>query len=334
MRAGSGEHTYSWIDNWAKVPDTESAKTGWAHHGIAVTGAGDVVTYHPGDPTVLVFDSDGNLKNSWDSGVLEGHGMTIAREGDTEYLWIADNGVKNTKEKGYKSMPEGKAGQVVKMTLDGRRVLSLRPPDLPVYRQGQYNPTWVTVNEEQYGGNGDVWVADGYGSYYVHRYGKDGEYINSINGEEGSAGRFDQPHAVFIDRRKPDPELYIADRSNRRVQVYDLYGKFKRAFGSDYLTSPSVFITYGGVMVIGELNASLVVIDSHDKYICSLGENESVCEVDGWPNSKDANGETIASVLLEAGKFNSPHGMAVDADGNLYVSEWLIGGRYTKLAKS
>jgi hypothetical protein len=36
---------------------------------------------------------------------------------------------------------------------------------------------------------------------------------------------------------------------------------------------------------------------------------------------------------LEAGKFNSPHGMAIDGEGNLYVAEWLIGGRFTKLAK-
>ena len=334
MHVGSGEHTYGWIDNWAKVPDTESTRSGWAHHGIAVTGAGDIVTYHPGDPTVLVFDQDGNLKNSWDSGVLEGHGMAIAKDGDTEYLWIADNGVKNVKETGYKWMPEGETGQVVKMTLDGRMVLKLRTPDLPLYRQGQYNPTWVTVNEERHGGNGDVWVADGYGLSYVHRYRKDGEYISSISGEEGSAGRFNQPHAVFIARRKAEPELYIADRSNKRVQVYDLEGNFKRAFGSDYLTSPSVFVTYGDVMVIGELNASLVVVDAEDRFVCSLGENEAVCETDGWPNSKDENGEFVRSVLLEAGKFNSPHGMTVDAEGNLYVAEFLIGGRYTKLTKS
>ena len=333
VRVGSGEHTYGWIDNWAKIPDTESARTGWAHHGIAVTGVGGVVAYHPGDSTVLVFDEDGKLKNSWDSGVLEGHGMAIAKEGDTEYLWIADNGVKNVKETGYKWLPEGKTGQVVKMTLDGRRVLKLQPPPIPVYERGQYAPTWVAVNEERHSGNGDVWVADGYGSSYVHRYGKDGGYISSLSGEEGSAGRFTQPHAVFIDRRKADPELYIADRSNKRVQVYDLDGNFKRVFGSDYLTSPSVFVTYGDTMVLGELNARLVVLDIDDRFLCSLGENEAVCEVEGWPNSKNEKGETVPSVLLDAGKFNSPHGMAMDAEGNLYVAEFLIGGRFTKLTK-
>ena len=49
---------------------------------------------------------------------------------------------------------------------------------------------------------------------------------------------------------------------------------------------------------------------------------------------RNAGGELVPTDLLEAGKFNSPHGMAVDGLGNIYVSEWLIGGRYTKLARS
>ena len=332
MHVGAGEHTYEWIDGWASIPDTESARSGWAHPGIVVTETGNIVTYHPGDPTVLIFNGDGDLLTSWDSGVFEGHGMAIAKEGDTEYLWIADNSGKNLKEAGYNYLPEGKSGQVVKMTLDGHRVMKLAPPDLAVYRDGRYSPTSVLVNEERHGGNGDVWVADGYGMSYLHRYNKAGEYVSSINGEEGDAGRFDQPHGIFIDRRKPGPELYISDRSNKRVQVYDLEGNFKRAFGPDFLNSPSGFVTFGEFMVVAELRARLVVIDSHDRFVLELGENEQVCEVDGWPNNRSGD-EIVPSKLLEAGKFNSPHGMAIDSHDNLYIAEWLIGGRVTKLAK-
>jgi hypothetical protein len=53
MRVGTGEHTYEWIVNWAQLPDTESARTGWAHHGLAVTSDGRVVANHPGDSTVV-----------------------------------------------------------------------------------------------------------------------------------------------------------------------------------------------------------------------------------------------------------------------------------------
>ncbi|MAG37415.1 MAG: hypothetical protein CL878_14365 [Dehalococcoidia bacterium] len=61
MLIGSGEHTYEWIDSWANVPDGESARTGHAHHGLVVTEAGAILTFHPGEPVALVFEDDGNL---------------------------------------------------------------------------------------------------------------------------------------------------------------------------------------------------------------------------------------------------------------------------------
>ena len=333
MRVGSGENSYEWIDNWARIPDTESARTGWAHHGVVVTEVGDVITFHQSDRTVLVFDKGGNLKRSWDTVLTEAHGVTLVKEGESEYIWIADNGAKKLREYGYEQKTGSKEGQVVKMALDGQTVMSLQRPDLPIYRDGKYSPTWIAVNEERHGGSGDVWVADGYGQSYVHRYDKGGNYLSSINGEEGGAGAFDCPHAIFIDRRKSEPELYIADRRNSRVQVYDLEGNFKRSFGSDFLTTPSGFVTHGDLMVIAELRARLTVVDVDDNLVCYLGENEAVCDVDGWPNDLSEKGEIVPTELLEPGKFNSPHGMAVDGDGNLYVAEWLIGGRITKLAK-
>ncbi|MDE0824001.1 MAG: hypothetical protein OSB07_08555, partial [Dehalococcoidia bacterium] len=75
------------------------------------------------------------------------------------------------------------------MDLEGNVLASLTRPNLDVYQEGMYSPTWVAVNEERHGGNGDVWVADGYGQSYVHRYDKSGNYISSINGErEGLVG--------------------------------------------------------------------------------------------------------------------------------------------------
>ncbi|MBW7995671.1 MAG: hypothetical protein FVQ81_03670 [Candidatus Glassbacteria bacterium] len=59
--------------------------------------------------------------------------------------------------------------------------------------------------------------------------------------------------------------------------------------------------------------------------VCYLGGNEEAKDRDGWPN--------LPAELIEAGKFNSPHDVAVDAGGNLYIVEWIIGGRITKLAK-
>ena len=343
MRIGSGGHTYEWMDSWAKIPDDDSARRGWAHPGIVVTESGDVITCHYGDPTILTFDKEGNLKSSWNADISDGHGISLVKEGGTEYLWIADNGRKRNPDAEYEYQTRAsKAGQVIKMTLDGQKVMDLERPDLEVYRDGTYSPTSVSVNEERHGGNGDIWVADGYGESYVHRFDKAGNHIRSINGEEGDAGGFSCPHGIFIDRRKSEPELYIADRSNRRVQVYDLEGNYKRVFGSDFLTSPSGFAAHQDLMIVIELRARLAVLDIDDGLVDYLGANPAIADVErgipqdieGWPNNVNADGQSVRSRILEPGKFNSPHGMAVDSDGNIYVAEWLIGGRITKLAKS
>ncbi|MQG34294.1 MAG: hypothetical protein FI717_08320 [SAR202 cluster bacterium] len=68
--------------------------------------------------------------------------------------------------------------------------------------------------------------------------------------------------------------------------------------------------------------------------VCFLGDNLPVCDVDGWPNNKDSAGNIIPTNLLESGKFNSPHGICTDGEGNIYVEEWLIGGRTVKLSKT
>ena len=335
MDIGQDSNMYRWDGDWADIPSGATKDSGWAHHGVAVTAAGDVITFHPGDSTMLVLDGQGKLRTSWHVLVADAHGITLVNEGGAEFLWIADNGRKRQPELAYEYPPSAGpfTGKVLKTTLDGQIVATLPKPEVEIYREGNYSPTLVAVDEERYGGSGDIWVADGYGESYVHRYDKSGRYIGSINGEEGGAGRFNCPHGIFIDRRRDVPELYIADRTNHRVQVYDLEGHFKRVFGSDYLSSPSGFVTHGEMMVVAELRARLAVLDGNDELVCYLGENEAVCAVDGWPNNKNNAGQIVASRLLEPGKFNSPHGMAVDAVGNLYLAEWLIGARFTKLAK-
>lgn len=335
MRIGTNGHTYEWRGDWGAVPESASARAGWAHPGLTVSATGEIITFHAGDPTVLVFDQEGTLRRAIETGLTEGHGITLTREGDVDYLWIADTGAKRLPETdyGYASGPGG--GQVVKMTLDGEIVLTLERPDLEVYRDGKYQPTSVAVNEERFGGNGDVWVADGYGQSYVHRYrrfSKHGEYLGSINGEEGG-GRFATPHALWIDPRKAEPELYVADRSNHRIQVYDVEGRFKRVIGADFLSSPSAFARDGDFLIVAELRARLAILDGDDRLVGYLGENEAVCIQPGWPNMLDARGIPTRTDRLVPGRFNSPHGVGVDADGNVYVAEWLIGGRMTRLAK-
>jgi len=181
------------------------------------------------------------------------------------------------------------------------------------------------VNEDRFGGNGDVWVADGYGANYVHRFSKTGAYISSINGTEGKAGAFACPHGIAFIPGSHGPELYIADRTNRRIQVYDPDGKFKRSFGQDFLTSPCGFAYRNGVIYVPELKVRLSILDDRDKLITCIGENDAVCKSPGWPN--------LPASQIIPGKFNSPHAAAVDSAGNIYIVEWIVGGRITKLLK-
>ena len=105
MRVGQGSTTYTWVEGWAKLPDTESAGRGWAHHGVAVTESGDVVTFHPADSTILILDSSGNVRRTWGLPVADAHGITVVKEGGAEYLWIADNGRKRRFQQGYEYPP-------------------------------------------------------------------------------------------------------------------------------------------------------------------------------------------------------------------------------------
>lgn len=333
MEISIGELRYEWVEDWAKIPDTRSLREGWAHHAFSVTDSGYIVGAHPGKPRVLFLDSNGTLKRSWDIDLLEIHGITTVQENGKEFLWLVDSGSKPYKRDGYGPNPGlEQTGQVIKTTLDGKVVQRLETPPDNIYESLRYSPTGMAVFEERFGGNGDLWVTDGYGASWIHRYEKNGTYLGKITGEEGPISHFHCPHSVYLDTRR-DPRLYIADRGNGFFQVYDLEGHFERSFGSEFLTTPSAMASYEGFLITAELRARITLLDENDKLIGYLGENESVCDVLGWPNQIKDEGKIVPTKQLFPGKFNSPHGMTVDQKGSIYISEWLIGGRYIKLVK-
>src|SRR5437868_359136 len=86
--------------------------------------------------------------------------------------------------------------------------------------------------------SGDVWVADGYGRHLVRRFDARGRHVQTLTGEEG-VGRFDCPHGVALDRRRGEPELYVSDRANARIQVYDVEGRFRRVVSEGVVVTPT-----------------------------------------------------------------------------------------------
>jgi len=343
-------HVHDVRVDWADLSADPGAMSSWTHNGIAVTAVGELIGFHAGQ--LVTFDRNGHVLRSVKPGLTEGHGITLVREGDQEYLWVSDPGFVfavglDDGDEAWSAVfgkgvhVESRPPRVVKMTLDGEILVELpippRDPESPPGMMGDYCPCGTAVDEERFGGNGDIWVADGYGTSLVHRFDRQGNHRSALTGKEGG-GRFLCPHAVFIDRRGgKTPELYVADRENRRVQVYDLDGQYLRTFGDAFLNSPSGFAVRDDMLVIAELYSRLAVVDAADSVIGYVGSTDSARtgtgwpERPGWPNAVSSVGRVEQAHPPTAGEFNSPHSLAVDADGNLYVSEWLIGGRYTKL---
>jgi hypothetical protein len=350
MGSSTGIPNHDVVANWADVSEIPHVDSSWTHSGLVATSGGELIGFHAGQ--LVAFDEEGGLRRVVSQGLTEGHGITLVRDGSDEYLWIsdpgflfsftadeADDGLAAMFGKGIRHV--GREPRVVKMTIAGEILLELPVPQIdPAYGpglMGSFCPCGVAVDEERFGGGGGIWVADGYGSSLVHRYDSAGDHLYALSGGEGG-GRFDCPHAVFIDRRPgKDPELYVADRGNHRVQVYDLDGGYRRTFGESFLNSPSGFAQWGDVLVVAELFGRLAALDDEDQLVGYVGENPEVSPNGGWPprpgwpNALTKDGMAQPPPKSESGRFNSPHAMAVDANGNLYVSEWLIGGRYTKL---
>ena len=133
----------------------------------------------------------------------------------------------------------------------------------------------------------------------------------------------------MIDQRKSPARLYVTDRGTDRLQLYDLDGSFLHSV-SDGLRLPSALAISGDAMFVAELTARIAVLDLDDHVVCYLGADDEAPRREGWPNAATADGRTVRADV-QPGRFNSPHGIAVDSHGDLYVAEWLIGGRLTRL---
>ncbi|HEV2230992.1 MAG TPA: hypothetical protein VGS18_02255 [Thermoplasmata archaeon] len=324
---------YEWVDQWASAPDPELTKASWPHSAIVWSRRRELWTFHPAKSAAIAFDPEGRFLRSVPSRLSEAHGITLVEEHGTEYLWIADASGKRRAEDGYQSQTGSANSLVVKVDLQGEVVTTLPSPDHPAYETGRYAPTWVGVNEERFGGNGDVWVADGYGQSLVHRFGSDGKLLATLTGEEG-AGRFRGPHIAFVDRRRANPELYIADRGNSRIQVYDLKGRFRRVVGAGFLSSPTAFAVDGARLLVMEFNPPrLMVLDAKDRLAGMVGENLRPLTQPGFPFVRSPDGQPAIPAGIGSGKFGVPHSVATDDKGNLYFAEVVFGSRFTKLRR-
>jgi hypothetical protein len=320
---GEGAYTYEAIHDWGMLPP--SIRYGNTH-GVVQDAQGYIYVHHTvyadsesGD-SMVVFDPDGRFVRSWGKefrGVA--HGLHIRKEGSDEFLYLSVNAA-NPKLTPQPAMQ----AVVVKTTLKGEIVWKIQgPPDIPQYRPGadgvtpRYNPTNLAIAP-----NGDIYVGDGYGSYYVNQYNRNAEYIRTFGGKGSEPGKLAEPHGIWMDTRAADPILVVADRRNNRLQRFTLDGRHVDFISGFRL--PCHFDEHRGLVVVPDLQGRVTLMDRQNQLVAQLGDS----------NPQGTNPlRTHPRSDFIPGQFICPHGACFDRDGNIFVVEWVEVGRVTKLRR-
>jgi DNA-binding beta-propeller fold protein YncE len=310
---GAGAHAYEAHHDWGGLPD----RIRWGNcHGVQVDAKGLVYVHHTvhatssSDHAVVVFDPAARFVTSWGSEFAGGaHGFQLVREGADEFLYFCDI----------------RRSIVQKTDLSGNVLLTLGfPSESPAYARDEQRrtPNWKPTNLAV-AANGDIYVADGYGSSFVVVYDKNGHYKNTFGGGmTDEPGKLNCPHGIAIDARSGLEEVLVADRANNRLQYFDLDGNHLRFVGGVDL--PCHFdMAPDGTLLIPDLAARVTLMDHHNGVIVNLGE--------GLPVYRERR--LLSREHFLPGKFVCPHGACFDHEGNIFVAEWVEIGRLTFLKR-
>src|SRR6187401_695423 len=260
---GEGEHKFEVYHEWPQLPKEFTWQT---THNVAVDKAGNLYVIHEGrenqkdHPSIFVFDREGKFirafGNQFQGG---GHGLEIITEGNEQFLYVT----------GYQQLKN-----FAKLTLKGERVWEKRAPmDSKLYPEGEdtkpakrwgrdaFMPTNYAFLPD-----GGFYLADGYGSYRIHRYDKDGNWKSMFGGPGKGDGQFDTPHGVWIDDRSGrKPSVVVADRANKRLQWFTFEGKHIKTL--DGFILPANIDIQNDVLLVPDLSARITLLDKDDQVI-------------------------------------------------------------------
>ncbi len=240
--------------------------------GVATDAAGNVLVFHRGEPPILVFEPGGKLVRSMGKGLFSSpHGLRLDRDGN---VWVTDN-FNHT---------------VLKLSPEGKVLLTLGVRD----RRGVDERHFDRPTDVAFAKNGDVYVSDGYGNSRVVKFNKDGKFLLAWGTKGTGDGEFNLPHAVRVDSKG---RVYVGDRENNRIQVFDADGKFIRKI--EGVAPFGLFITADDTLFVADGRANRVVkMTAEGKLLSSWGEKGT-----------------------GAGQFDLAHGVTVGADGAVYVGD-------------
>ena len=199
---------------------------------VAVTARGTILVMHRGAHPILEFDSKGTLLRSWGDGLFsEGKVAAIPQVHwtDDKSHYSAVYGPAGCTACGAHSVrvdPQGNIwlidapGHVVyKLNAEGKEMMRLGTKGSSGTGRSNFNlPTDVG-----FAPNGDLYVSDGYGSARVVKFSRDGKYILEWGTRGKGPGQFGLPHNVVVDAQG---KVYVTDRDNQRIEVFDASGKF------------------------------------------------------------------------------------------------------------
>jgi hypothetical protein len=290
------------VANWPGLPPGKT-QIGNMHGDVAVSSAGEVyVSVQDPQAGIQVYTEDGAFVRAIASAPPDFHGFVIRRQADGEFIYGA----------------RMRGQEALKMTLTGTVVLTLPASAIPdefKNKNAQTGAPSVIFSGVDVAPNGDIYVTDGYASDYIHRFSSRGTYLASFGGRKEPYS-FNTLHKIAIDTRFRPARIIGADRANGRVVHLSLDGQFLGDVAKDLLLPAAVTIS-GDHAIVAELGGRVTILDKAGAVAGRLGAN---------------TGEGVGTNKLppdqwKTGLFLSPHGVALNARGDLFVSEFSAFGR-------
>jgi DNA-binding beta-propeller fold protein YncE len=288
VRLGTGEFAYEVITGWGSLP------TGWMLHDVAAVAVDrhdNVYVFNRGEHPMIVLNSKGDFLRSWGEGLFSRpHGVHIGADGA---IYCTDDGDHTVR----------------KCSADGKVLLEIGIPHQPAgFMSGK---PFQRCTHTALSPAGDIYVSDGYGNACIHCFSPEGT-LRHTWGEPGCGpGQFYIPHNLWCDS---DGWVYVADRENHRVQVFDGDGKFETQWSG--LHRPSALCAANDEtrnFYVGEAGPALRATLQFP----NLGPRISILDRRGTLLAR--LGRLPAS--LTPGSFVAPHGIAVDSVGDIYLGE-------------
>lgn len=316
---GHGDYKYRVDRDWAKINLNHNPILNC--HEMQMDSKGRLIML--GDHTannILVFDKSGTLVDHWGTGYPGGHGLTLHDEGGEDVLFITDCGYFLDRT----GKNQAQAGQVFKTTIDGHLIFPLpHPHTIGVYEADEkYQPTETAI-----GPNGDIYVADGYGSDYILQFDSNGSFIRKWGGHNNSDANYNiqNAHGVAVDYRDgSNPVLVVTSRNENAFKFFTLDGDYLKT-----IKLPGAFVCrpvmddqniYSGVCWSGETPKR------DTGFVTILDGDNNVISNPGGKAPKYINDELQNMSQSETPIFNHGHDVLIDEDKNLYLCQWNAHG--------